>query len=83
MIEYAYRVVGRAGLHARPVALVSAAAGSKGSTVTVTCKGRSCDAANLVALMGLNARQGDELVFAIEGGDEAATRDALRCVCTF
>ena len=83
MREFSYRVVGSAGLHARPIAALAAAVRRCDSTVTVACHGSSCDAGDLIGLMALDARRCDDLVFRIEGGDEAASEAAVRSVCTF
>lgn len=70
MIELAHAVEDPLGFHARPVMLVAAEAAKWKSHVTV-CHGRlQADAADPIALMGLQANKGDELVFRIDGPDE-------------
>lgn len=71
------------GLHARPVALVASAVHPWESSVTVTCRGASTSARDLMGLMGLCARRGDELAVRVEGPDEEACAAALREVFTF
>ena len=51
--------------------------------VTVCCGGLSTSATDLMGLMGLCARKGDELAVKVEGPDEEACADALREVFTF
>ena len=70
MIEVVHAMEDPLGFHARPVMLVSAEAAKWKSRVTVHNGRLSADAADPIALMGLQARQGDELVFQIEGSDE-------------
>lgn len=83
MTEFSYRIVGTAGLHARPIAALAAAVRGCDSVVTVMCRDKRCDAGDLIGLMALDARRGDDLVFHIEGGDETASEAAVRAVCTF
>lgn len=83
MREFSYRIVGSAGLHARPIAALAAAVRGCDSAVTVACHGSSCDAWDLIGLMALDARCGDDLLFRIEDGDEAVSEAAVRAVCTF
>jgi phosphoenolpyruvate-protein phosphotransferase len=64
----AVAVVGHGdGIHARPAALVQAAARRFGSDVTVELAGRSANAKSLVALMGLGAKRGDRLTVRARG----------------
>ncbi len=83
MQSFVYRMRGVAGLHARPVAQIAAEAMKWASAATVRADGRSADARNLVALMGLDARQGCELTVEVEGPDEEAAAKALRALFDF
>lgn len=83
MIEFSHVIDDAEGLHARPVARVCAAAGAWESAVTVTCRGVSASASDLMALMGLCARKGDKLEIRVEGPDEEPCASALREVFSF
>ncbi len=83
MQSFVYRVRGVAGLHARPVAQIAAEAMQWASAATVRADGRSADARNLVALMGLDARQGCELAVEVDGPDEEDAAKALRALFDF
>lgn len=83
MIEFSHVISDAEGLHARPVALVASAVHPWESSVTVTCRGVSTSARDLMGLMGLCARRGDELAVRVEGPDEEACAAALREVFTF
>lgn len=65
------------GLHARPAAVLAAAAKAHAGAVTVSCNGKSANAKSVVALMGLGTRFGDMLDIRIEGAGADATADAL------
>ena len=77
MIEFSHTITDAQGLHARPVAQICAAARQWESG------GLSTSATDLMGLMGLCARKGDELAVKVEGPDEEACADALREVFTF
>ncbi|WP_394845881.1 phosphoenolpyruvate--protein phosphotransferase [Pendulispora brunnea] len=55
------------GLHARPAALVQAAARRFGGEVTVTFGGRTVNARSVVALMGLGTKEGDRVTVHARG----------------
>ena len=66
------------GLHARPAALFVRLAGTLPVPVTVrTDDGAPAPAASILAVMGLGAKGGDEVVLAAEGDEATAALDAL------
>ena len=65
------------GLHARPAALIAAEAKRRGSTIEVSLGGRTVNARNMVALMSLGVRGGDEITLAASGRDAEAALAAL------
>ena len=83
MRSFSYTIQNAAGLHARPVAQVAAAALEWESAISVTCAGRSADARDLMELMALDASCGDELHVEVEGADEEAAAEALQAIFTF
>ncbi len=83
MVEFSHVIADAQGLHARPVTQICAAVRQWESEVTVTCGTTSVSGADLMGLMGLCARGGDELFVRIEGPDEEACAIALRGVLAF
>ena len=83
MITFSHVIQDREGLHARPVALIAAESRKWESAVTVAARGGSTSGRDLMGLMGLDARQGDELTVTIEGADEEACAEAVRGVFNF
>ncbi|WP_394835344.1 phosphoenolpyruvate--protein phosphotransferase [Pendulispora rubella] len=55
------------GLHARPAALVQAAARRFGGEVSVSFGGRTVNARSVVALMGLGTKEGDRVTVHVRG----------------
>ena len=62
--------------------MVCAAAQMEGE-VAVSCLGTTASACDLMGLMGLCARKGDELRVSVTGPDEEVCAEALRDVFTF
>lgn len=78
MVAFTHTIASPQGLHARPVALTCRCALDHESAVTVRCRGNEADARDMIALMALDARCGDELAVQVEGPDEAAAAAALQ-----
>jgi len=71
------------GLHARPAALVHAAARRFGCDVTVTFAGRTVNARSVVALMGLGTKEGDRVTVNARGfGADEAVSSVVRALET-
>jgi phosphocarrier protein HPr len=83
MVEFSYVILDKQGLHARPVAMICSEAHQWGSDIVITCRGAEASATDLMGLMALDGRKGDELVVRISGEDEAACAEAMRSVFTF
>ncbi len=83
MREFSHVIVGSEGLHARPVARICSEARLWESSITVALGPRSSDAKDLMGLMGLMARRGDELTVMVDGADELACAEAMRAVFDF
>lgn len=78
MKEIQYVIKDSAGIHARPAGLLVKKAAEFSSKITLKKDGKAADARRLFSIMGLAAKQGDTITFEIEGGDEAATAEALK-----
>ena len=72
-------VVGsKVGLHARPAALFVQAAAKQPVKVTIAKAGKDpVDARSILAVLGLDARGGEEIVLAAEGDGADDALDAL------
>jgi phosphoenolpyruvate-protein phosphotransferase len=71
------RITHAHGLHARPAALIAAEAKRRASTIEVSLGVRTANARNMVALMSLGVRGGDEITLAASGRDAEAALAAL------
>ena len=71
MKEFTYTITDPLGIHARPAGLLAKTAKSYGGTaVTVTKGGSTVKASQLMKLMGLAVKQGDEVTVAADGPAE-------------
>ncbi|GGY13423.1 phosphoenolpyruvate--protein phosphotransferase [Paludibacterium paludis] len=65
------------GLHARPAAMVQAAARAFSADIQVEYRGHSASARSVVALMGLGVGEDDDVTVLARGEDAAAAADAV------
>ena len=72
MKEFTYVIKDEIGIHARPAGMLAKLAKSFTSKVTLTANGKSVDASKLMAVMGLGAKHGTEVILQAEGADEEA-----------
>ena len=71
MKEFTYTITDPLGIHARPAGLLAKTAKGFGDTVvTVTKAGNTVKASQLMKLMGLGVKQGDQITVAAEGPAE-------------
>ena len=71
MQQFTYTIKDELGIHARPAGLLAKAAKAYGDTVvTVTKDGNTVKASQLMKLMGMGIKQGNEIVVAAEGPAE-------------
>ena len=81
MKDFAYIIQDELGIHARPAGLLSKLAKSfADTTVTVTKAGTPVKATQLMKLMNLGIKQGDEVTVAADG---AAEDEAISALQTF
>ena len=79
MKEFTYTIEDELGIHARPAGLLSKLAKSFPDTaVTVTKGDRTVKATQLMKLMNMGIKKGDQVTVSAEGGAEAEAADALR-----
>ena len=74
------RITHAHGLHARPAALIAAEVKRLGLPIQIGLGERLANARSPVAMMGLGARPGDELVFHARGAGAEAALDALEAI---
>ena len=71
MKQFTYTIKDPLGIHARPAGILAKAAKEFGDTVvTVTKDGNTVKASQLMKLMGMGIKQGNEIVVAAEGPAE-------------
>lgn len=81
MREFTYTVTDPLGIHARPAGLLAKAAAQFKSTVTLSLGDLEANAKGVIGLMRLCAKQGNTLVFHVEGEDEDLAIAALETFC--
>ena len=78
MKEFTYLITDPIGIHARPAGLLAKLAKSfEGTTVFLTKGDQTVKASQLMKLMNLGVKAGDEVTIQVEGGDEDAALAAL------
>ena len=71
MKQFTYTIKDELGIHARPAGLLAKAAKAYGDTVVTVTKGdNTVKASQLMKLMGMGVKHGDEIVVAAEGPAE-------------
>lgn len=79
MKQFTYVIKDELGIHARPAGLLAKLAKSYGTTVvTVSKDGKSVKASQLMKLMGLGIKQGNEVTVTAEGPAEAEAIAAVQ-----
>jgi len=78
MKEFTYVINDELGIHARPAGLLAKAAKAYTSVVTVSKAGNTVKATQLMKLMSLGVKKGDEVTVAADGADEDAAIEALK-----
>lgn len=66
------------GLHARPASKFVKKAGEFKSEITLLKDDKSVNAKSIMAVMGLGAEQGTEIIIEIEGEDEKKAMEELK-----
>ena len=78
MKEFKYLITDPIGIHARSAGLLAKLAKSfEGTTVFLTKGDQTVKASQLMKLMNLGVKAGDEVTIQVEGGDEDAALAAL------
>lgn len=77
MTTLRYTVTDPLGLHARPAGMLVKKAKELGCKVMLAKGEKTADAAKMFAVMGLSVKGGDEIVFTLEGDNEAEAAQTL------
>jgi phosphocarrier protein HPr len=72
-----YTITDREGIHARPAGLLVKQANKFESAITIRKGEKSADAKRIFAVMGLAAKQNEEITVTAEGRDEEAAIAAI------
>ncbi len=80
MSQFTYTIKDELGIHARPAGLLAKLAKTFGDTVVTVTKGdKTAKASQLMKLMSLGVKKGDEVTIAADG--PAADRSSSRKIC--
>ncbi len=78
MKEFTYTITDPIGIHARPAGMLAQLAKSFADTAVTFTKGdQTVKATQLMKLMNLGVKAGDEVTIGVDGGDEDAALAAL------
>lgn len=79
MKEFTYTIEDELGIHARPAGLLSKLAKSFPDTLVTVAKGdKTVKASQLMKLMNMGIKKGDQVTVAAEGAAEVEAAEALR-----
>ena len=77
MKEFKYTITDPEGIHARPAGLLVKAVKEFTSDIKIAKDGKAMSCKAIFGVMGLGAKQGDEVTLTFEGEDEEAAYDAI------
>lgn len=79
MLQFDFTVNDPLGIHARPAGnLAKLAKSFAGTTVSITKEGKTVQAAQMMKLMAMAIKQGQQITVSVEGGDEQAAFEAVK-----
>jgi phosphocarrier protein HPr len=78
MKEFNYKIKDAQGIHARPAGLLVKQAIAFQSDISILKDGKSADLKKIFGIMGLGAKQGDEIIIKISGMDEQEAYTAIQ-----
>jgi phosphocarrier protein len=77
MLEKKVTLTNEVGLHARPAALFSKAAGRFSADITIVKNDAEANAKSMLSVLKLDVRKGDRITVVASGGDEGRAIDEL------
>lgn len=80
MITFTHKISDVNGLHARNAICLMRTAMDYDCMISVTCNGKTADAKQVLALMGLGVKYGEELTFCLEGAQEKQAAEHLKAL---
>ncbi|MBE7719356.1 HPr family phosphocarrier protein [Lacrimispora indolis] len=78
MKTFDYGVKEQFGIHARPAVMLAMESQKYDSKIIISLNGKTADASDVVAIMGLNIKFGDIIRVEITGKDEDMAYDRLK-----
>lgn len=78
MKEFSYQIQDEVGMHARPARLLVLEAQKYTSSIQILHKEKSAAATQLMKLMSLGIKHGDEIKILVEGSDEEDATQQLQ-----
>jgi len=81
MREYEHTVLNELGMHARPAGLFVRLAKDHQSRIEISKGAESVNAIRILAVMGMNIRQGDQIRITVDGADEDQVLPEVRRIC--
>ena len=78
MKEVKYIITDEIGIHARPAGLLVKAISQYGSNITIRRGTQEGNAKSIIGIMTLGVKKGDEVIFLVDGADEAEASETLR-----
>lgn len=80
MKSFKYVIKDKAGIHARPAGIVVKEVKKFESEIRITAHGKTIDASDLMKLMAMGIKCGDEIAVEISGADEETAEEAVKKV---
>jgi len=77
MVEKILTVQNRAGIHARPAAIIAQTSNKFESEVTITKDGASVNAKSIMGVIAMGAGYNTQLTFTFEGPDESEAASVI------
>ena len=81
MIEFSYTLTIDEGLHARPAGNLVKKIQGYAEKVTITKNGKTIDGKRLFPILNLQVKKGEQIVIAVEGGNEETVAKELKSYC--
>jgi len=81
MREYEHTVLNELGMHARPAGLFVRLAKDHQSRIEISKGAESVNVIRILAVMGMNIRQGDQIRITVDGADEDQVLPEVRRIC--
>ncbi|OON92501.1 MAG: hypothetical protein ATN34_01130 [Epulopiscium sp. Nele67-Bin002] len=80
MLKEQVTIISPSGIHARPAGDIVKAAGNYDCTITLAKGDKEIQAKRLISILGLGAKQGDEITITTDGPDEEAAMAEIKKV---